>query len=78
MGFCKRCHSEFIKEWRKKNKDPRIKLNEKDIIFRCQIPIYDPDGHGHPRMRIWNCGTKQYDYYPLDIYNEKRLKGELP
>lgn len=79
MAFCKRCFDKLAAQWAKKcNYDPKCHLDVKGMRFPCQIPIYDPDFNGVPRMRIFDCEKEANVYYTMEDYNLKRSQGLLP
>jgi hypothetical protein len=52
-----------MKRWRADPKHSKLELvNPKGFVFRCQIPIYDPTGHGEVRYRIYNCKLGKYEH----------------
>ena len=77
--FCERCFNKMSNNWAKRHQyDPKCRLDVKKMVFPCQVPIFDPDYEGTPRMRIWNCETERPEYYSMKDYNMKRRQGLLP
>jgi hypothetical protein len=78
MSFCKRCYSKYVHDFRLKNPDPRVQLDVDKLVFRCQVPVFDHNGHGEVVVRIWNCKTDRYDDYTQAAYLQKKAEGLLP
>ena len=76
MGYCKRCHTEFVMNWRAINTDPTLRLDDKQIILKCQVAVYDPDSSGEPRMRVWDCEKREHKFYNLKEFAKLRAQGK--
>ena len=83
MKWCPRCFKVMSEKWAKKaNYSENHKLNVKDMIFPCQVPIYEPGITGEPMIRIWDCvqnksllmGVEDYRKYVERKKNDPKWK----
>jgi hypothetical protein len=54
---------EFKQEWHKKFPGKVFNVNMKDVIFKCQVPLFDTDSYGETVVRVYDCAKKVYNTF---------------
>lgn len=73
MRFCARCFKVLSERWAKKaGYDPRYKLDVKNMVFPCQVPIYEPSSTGEPLVRVWDCVNNVSVVYTSEQFKAKQ------
>lgn len=65
-------------DFRKKYPDPKISPNTDELVFKCQVPLFDHNGYGELVVRIWDCKNNRYNDYTQADYLQKKSEGLLP
>lgn len=72
------CRAKFIAEWHRKNKNPLAKLNEADLIMKCDVAIHGHDAYGAATVTVWDCKQQAYKKYSQSQYLDLKNKGLVP
>ena len=63
MAFCKRCFVEFKKQWHEQHPGEVFNINMKDVIYKCQVPMFSTDTYGETIVVLFDCTKKAWRTY---------------